>query len=163
MKIFKLIISLIFIHFQLYGSGCYLWESNRDHERSCCLFLSGVDICNPYVPCTRNSGFDVRGIYDYIGRILQVDQGATFSYCKILNQAQEFIKNALESGIRLYYHFDTPQRRVKFYHEIAESARATEKSNKTSNVTTTAAAEKQKNEEAVLAYMMSLGLAWKLK
>lgn len=163
MKFFKIILMLQLLNLQLLASGAYLWQHYKKNESSCCLFLNGTDICNPNSVCTRNVALDLQGIFDYIGRILQVDKGSTFSYYKILNQAQEFIKNILASSTRLFYRFDTPQRHVKFFHEVAETARMTEKNNKNPNAATTAGIEKQKNEDIVLAYLEKLGLAWKLK
>lgn len=161
MKFFKTIFLVVLLQQQMFASGAYLWESTCDNGHSCCLFFNGADICNPHVPCTRNVALDLQGISDYIGRILQVDKSNTFSYCKVLTQAQDFIKNIMHSSVRLYYRFDTAQRRVKFYHDIAEAARVQEKNNKGSATTTASAVEKQKNEDAILAYMIKLGLAWK--
>lgn len=143
--------------------SCYLWESYRDHERSCCLFINGVDYCNPYVPCTRNIAYDLTKLNDYLGRILQVDKGLTFSYHAALQQAQEFIKQALNARWNIAYRFDTPQRSVKFWHEIAEAARAIEKNSKPTAAAASTTTEKQNKEEAVLAYLMKLGLAWSLQ
>lgn len=142
----------------------YFWESNRDGERSCCLFIGGADICNPYVPCTRHAYSDLNGIYDYISRILQVDKGSgkTFSYQKILSHAQDFIKSALSSStMSMYYRYDE-RRSVKFYHEIQETSKSAEKpvdkSVKSTSATAATSTDK-KPDDFILAYLVKLGLA----
>ncbi|MBP6892343.1 hypothetical protein KBB68_02055 [Candidatus Babeliales bacterium] len=156
-------LKIIFITFILFGyiKPCYLWEMYRDDERSCCLYLNGADICNPYVPCTRNAAYDLNGIFDYSLRLLLVDKGSAYPYHKILEQAQEFIRHAMMSGMRMYYRFDE-HRKVKFYHEIAEATKALEKTSKTSssangvNMTTA----KKNDEDVVTAMLVKMGLAW---
>ena len=148
--------------FNVMQANIYFWESYRDGERSCCLFLNGADICNPHVPCTRNAAYDLTGIFDYISRILQVDKGSSYPYHKVLDQAQHFIRHALTSGMRMYYRYDESARAVKFFHEIAETTKAHEKSSKGS-AASTAAVEKQKGEDAVLAYLIKIGLARPLR
>ena len=154
-------LKIMFIAFVLVGSvkPCYFWESYRDGERSCCLCMNGTDICNPYVPCTRNAAYDLQGIFDYISRLLQVDKGSSFPYHKILEQAQEFIRYARMSGMRMYYRFDE-FRKVKFYHEIAEAAKAAEKTSKSTTAAATATATTAKSaEETVTAILVNMGLA----
>lgn len=146
-------------------ANTYFWESDRDGERSCCLFVNGQDICNPYQPCTRNAAADLTKILDYISRIFLGDKGTTFSYHKLLQQAQDFIKYALSLHMPMYYRYDV-RRKVKFLHEIAEMAKVVEKSGKgasSTSSTTSAAVEKQKNEDIVLAYLIKQGLAWPMK
>ncbi len=157
------IIKLVFISIFLFGSinPCYLWESNRDGERSCCLHLNGADICNPYCPCTRNVTYDLNGIFDYVARLLSVDKGVNFPYHKILEQSQNFIRKALSSGIRMYYRFDE-YRNVKFYHEIAEATKSLEKTSKTSTLQTSAGTNKQKEDDVVTSMLVKMGLAWHL-
>lgn len=138
---------------------CYLWESYRDGERSCCLCMNGSDICNPYVPCTRNAAYDLNGIFDYISRLLSIDKGNGFSYVKILEQAQDFIRHALMSGMRMYYRFDE-RRKVKFYHEIAEATKSAEKTSKATVAGANATTSKQKDEDVVTAMLVKMGLAW---
>lgn len=140
---------------------CYLWEMYRDGERSCCLCMNGADICNPYVPCTRNAAYDLNGIFDYTSRLLSVDKGSSYPYHKVLEQAQEFIRHAMMSGMRMYYRFDE-HRKAKFYHEIAEATKASEKTSKTSSATSAASATavKQKDEDVVTAMLVKMGLAW---
>jgi hypothetical protein len=162
MKFKTLFFVSLFLAASAHGAGIFLWESQRERERSCCICLNGVDICNPYVPCTRNVAIDLRGISDYISRILQVDKGSSFSYQKILTQAQDFIAYALQTHMRLFYRFDTPQRSVNFFHEVAEQCRLNEKSGKAGS-SVAGAADKQKGEDAILAYLTKLGLAWKVK
>lgn len=153
-----IILSIFFVGSVL--PSIYLWESVRDGERSCCLFIGGADICNPYVPCKRHAYSDLMGIYDYISRILQVDKGSTFSYHKTLGHAQSFIRYHLSSSaLRIYYRFEE-NRSVKFYHEIQELAKITEKSSKGSSTTPlSVAGDKQKAEDVVLAYLAKMNLA----
>ena len=146
-------------------SNVYFWELDCDGERSCCLFVNGQDICNPSAACTRNAGHDLTQILDYISRLFLVDKGTTFSYHKLLQQAQDYINHALATGMHMYYRYDV-HRKVKFYHEIAEATKAVEKSGKggsSTSATTSAAAEKQKNEDVVLAYLIKQGLARPMK
>lgn len=161
MKNLYKIIFICFL-FNVTVANVYFWESYRDGERSCCLFLNGADICNPYQPCTRNAAYDLHGIFDYISRLLMVDKGSSFPYHQILNQAQGFIRQAMASGMNMYYRYDEPARAIKFYHEIAETTKSNEKLVKAS-LTTSASVEKQKNEDAVTAYLIKMGLAWPLK
>lgn len=154
------------VFFLLYGTiePCYLWEAYRDGERSCCLCIpgsNGGDFCNPYVPCTRNAAYDLHGIFDYVSRLLSVEKGSNFSYVKILENAQEFIRHALMSSMRMYYRFDE-HRKVKFYHEIVESVKMSEKSSKAATSTTSNASggQKQKDEDVVTAMLVKMGLAW---
>jgi hypothetical protein len=158
MKKYQLILISCFFINQI--EAMYLWEYRQDGERSCCLFFNGVDVCNPYAACTRNAALDLTRIYDYIGRIMLIDKGSIFSYHKVLNQAQELIKHVLSTHSRVYYNFDVC-RGAKFYHEVAEMVRAEAKSSKgsSSSTTTSATNEKQKNEDAVIAYLTKLGLA----
>lgn len=150
---------LFFYNFTM--SQIYFWESYRDGGRSCCLFMSGVDICNPYVACTRHVATDLMGIENYISRILLVDKGQCFSYHKTLIHAQNFIKQSFISPINLYYRYDEPQRHMKFFHEIQESTRANEKTGKAS--ASSSSSEKQKAEDAVTAYLIKIGIARPLK
>ncbi len=160
MKLF----TIFFIILIGYGTiaPCYLWETYRDGERSCCLFIpgsNGGDFCNPYVPCTRNAAYDLNGIFDYISRVLVVDKGSSFSYVKLLENAQEFIRHVLMSGMRMYYRFDE-HRKPKFYHEIAETVKSSEKTSKATTAVANAGAAKQKDEDVVTAMLVKMGLAW---
>ena len=145
----------------LASANIYFWEAVRDGERSCCLFLNGSDICNPYQPCTRNAAYDLHGIFDYVNRLLSVEKGESFAYHQVLNQAQDFISQALASGMNMYYRYDEPARKVKFYHELAEITKSNTKTSKTSSATSETS-KKQQHEEEVLAYLMKIGLAWPL-
>lgn len=140
----------------------YLWELNQENQRSCCLYLDGSDICNPNQPCTRNAAYDLTQILQYVSRIFLIDKGSHFAYHKVLKQAQGFINHALSFHLHMYYRYDV-QRHVKFYHEIAESTKAAlaDKSNK--NSTSLPSLDKQKNEDAVLAFLVKQGLAWPTK
>lgn len=148
--------------FNVSVANVYFWQAERDGEFSCCLFLNGVDICNPYQACTRNSTYDLNGIFDYVSRLLVVDKDQVFSYHRALNQAQSFIRHALASRMNMYYRYDEPARQVKFYHEIAEITKSNEKASK-GVATPNAALEKQKNEDALVAYLIKMGLAWPIK
>ncbi len=140
----------------------YLWELNQGNQRSCCLYLDGNDICNPNQPCTRNAAYDLTQILQYVTRIFLIDKGSHFAYHKVLKQAQGFINHALSFHLHMYYRYDV-QRYVKFYHDIAESTKASlaDKSNK--NSTSLPSLDKQKNEDAVLAFLVKQGLAWPTK
>lgn len=142
MKKVYLVVSICSL-FGLIQANVYFWQADRDGERSCCLFLNGSDICNPYQPCTRNANYDLNGILEYISRILVTDKGSAFAYHKVLNQAQNFIRHALMSGMNMYYRYDEPARLVKFYHEISETTKSNEKAAK-SNAVATAATENRR-------------------
>jgi hypothetical protein len=148
-------------------AGAYLWEYRSGADRSCCLYMSGADICNPNVACTRHLYTDLSGILDYVTRLLSTEKGSTFSYNKLLLQAQSYINHVLySSATSLSYHFDPyEQRPVKFLHEIQESNKQ-DKSGKssTSSSTSPTAAEKSKADaEKVMKYLVSLGLVRPLK
>lgn len=148
----------------------YLWEANNDEGRSCCLSYMGSDICNPYVPCTRHVRTDLMGINDYITRLLQAEKSSQFSYSQLLTYAQMFIRHTLASGqISIYYHFDE-HRRVQFFHEIQllEKSKSdnkfSDKSSKSSlSSSGNSSSDKQKAEEAVLAYLVAKGAARKIR
>src|SRR3990167_3346374 len=105
MKFFyKILLMCIFSQYAL--ADIYFWEAVRDGERSCCLFYNGADICNPYQPCTRNAAYDLHGIFDYVDRLLSVDRGGNMPYHQILQNAQKFIRQAMVSGMGMYYRYD---------------------------------------------------------
>ncbi len=161
MKISHTLFFMIFLTASIQAT-VYLWELNQDNQRACCLYLDGNDICNPNQPCTRNAAYDLTQILQYVSRIFLIDKGSSFPYHKILKQAQGFINHALSFHLHMYYRYDV-QRNVKFYHEVAELTKAalTDKSNKSS--TALPSSDKQKNEDAVLAFLVKQGLAWPTK
>ena len=145
------------------GSSIYFWEYIRNGERSCCLYFSGADICNPNTPCTRNMHMDLMGIHDYIGRLLGLEKSGSFSYAGLLGQAQSYIRYVLQSSILLSYQFDQ-QRSVKFFHEI-EVVKPGEKQPKgaSSAHVASSGAPVAKGEDVVNAYLSNLGLVRPLK
>jgi len=145
------------------ADGIYLWEyRSRSGEPSCCLALSGTDICNPQTSCTRNVYTDLIGINDYITRLLGLEKSGSLSYATILTQAQYYIKHVLSSSItRLSYRYDQ-YRNVKFFHEMIAEAPKAEKAAKGSSASaasTTAATAAAKKEDFVYAHLVKLGLA----
>lgn len=165
MKLFKIMIFLVvsFASDHLNGIGIYLWEYREDADRSCCLYLSGVDYCNPNTPCTRNFYTDLTGIMDYITRLLSTEKGSTFSYSTQLKQAQFFIRHMYASSFRdLSYHFEQ-QRSVQFFHNMQDKVDKSVKSTTPSASTATVAADKAKNEDLVLKYLIKLGVARPLR
>jgi hypothetical protein len=164
MKLFKIMIflSVFFLSNRLIGAGIYLWEYREDADRSCCLYLSGVDYCNPNTPCTRHFHTDLTGIMDYITRLLATEKGSTFSYSTQLKQAQFFIRHMYASSFRdLSYHFEQ-QRPVEFFHNMLDANKSIKSSTSTAS-TSTAAADKAKSEDLVLKYLIKLGVARPLK
>lgn len=165
---------VLFLGIIAFGSctlqSMYFWEACNDGGRSCCLSYMGSDICNPYVPCTRHVRTDLTGISDYITRLLQAEKSSQFSYFQLLNQAQMFIRHTLISGqMSIYYHFDE-HRSVQFFHELQQSEKSksdNKSSDKSSKVSLgssgNALSDKQKSEEAVLAYLVAKGAARKIK
>ncbi len=149
----------------LQAHGVYLWEYREEFDQSCCLYVSGLgDICNPNTPCTRNFHVDLSGIFDYVTRLLATEKGSSFSYSKLLQQTQLFIRHMYASSFSgLSYRFDQ-QRPVQFLHNLPDTTK-NDKSAKsaTSSTTTTAAAEKAKGEDVVLQYLIKLGIAKPLK
>jgi len=150
------------------SNGVYLWEYHDfDKEKSCCLHLNGSDICNPQVSCTRSVYFDLKGIYDYISRLLNLEKINTFSHINLLNQAKFFIRHTMTSSImNLSYRFDE-QRAIKFLHEQIESSKQTEKTSKSSNASSSSvvgiASSFDKKEDIVWRHLVKLGIAkpWK--
>ena len=143
------------------ADGIYLWEYNRNGERACCLSLSGTDICNPQTPCTRNVSTDIMGINDYITRLLGLEKAGSLSYATILTQAQYYIKHVLYSSItQLTYRYDE-YRNVKFFHEMTEAPKQTEKAAKGTPASGGAAASTvgAKKDDPVFAYLVKMGLA----
>ena len=167
MKLFKIIIflSVCFLSNRLIGAGIYLWEYRENADRSCCLYLSGVDYCNPNTPCTRHFYTDLTGIMDYITRLLATEKGSSFSYSTQLKQAQFFIRHMYASSFRdLSYHFEQ-QRSVEFFHNMQDANKGDKsvKSSTSTASTSTAAADKAKGEDLVLKYLIKLGVARPLK
>ncbi|MCX5924665.1 MAG: hypothetical protein NTZ68_04550 [Candidatus Dependentiae bacterium] len=150
-------------------SGAYLWEYRNGADRSCCLYMSGADICNPNVPCTRHLHTDLSGILDYVNRLLATERGNTFSYNGLLLQAQSYINHVLYSSrTSLHYRFDAyVQRPVKFLHEIQETSKSDKsgKSSTTSSTTSspTASDKSKADAEKVMKYLASLGLVRPMK
>lgn len=149
------------------ADGIYLWEYNRNGEHACCLSLSGTDICNPHTPCTRNVLTDIMGINDYITRLLGLEKAGSLSYATILNQAQYYIKHVLYSSItQLTYRFDE-YRNVKFFHEMNDAPKQSEKQAKAAPgpvgpATSGGAAALTvgaKKDDPVFAYLVKMGLA----
>ncbi len=158
-----LFVTMSFMSDRVQGAGIYLWEYHEDGERSCCLYMSGTDFCNPNVPCTKHFYADMSGILDYITRLLSTEKGGSLSYSTILKQAQYFIRHMQTSSFRdLSYHFNV-QRPVQFFHNMPEPSKSAKSSTASASSTSTAAADKAKGEDKVLAYLIKLGVARPLK
>lgn len=163
-KMYLIVLIIINAYSSIMPDGIYLWEYRRNGERSCCLSLSGNDICNPQTPCTRNVYSDVMGINDYITRLLGLEKAGSMSYATILTQAQYYIRHVLGSSItQLMYRFDE-QHTVKFFHEMVDTPKPNEKAAKstTSAATTPAAGTATvgaKKDDPVFQYLVKLGLA----
>lgn len=141
----------------LRGNSIYLWQYSENNEQSCCLCMSGFDICNPHVACTRNVNVDLKGIYDYITRVLQTEKTATLSIARQLQQAQYYIRHVMKSSVtQLFYKFDE-QRPVAFIHDTVEQLKQNEKNVKPAVVGATQ--DKKKSEELVWQYLVKLGAA----
>lgn len=145
------------------SDGTYLWEYNGSGQRSCCLHIGNEDICNPHVACTRSISIDLHGIYEYIGRVLQMEKISTFPYAKFLNEAQAYIRRVAGG---LSYRWDEYRLNVKFFHDmVLEQVPAKNDKNKSSGgATTMTEAEKNKQkQEEVFDYLVKIGLATKFK
>ncbi len=146
-------------------NGTYLWEYNGAGQRSCCLHIGNEDICNPHVACTRNMSTDLFGIYEYIGRVLQMEKISTFPYAKFLNDAQTYIRRMV-GGIGLSYRWDEHRLKVKFFHDMVleQSAAKNDKNKSSAAAATTTDAEKTKQkQEEVFEYLVKIGLAARFK
>jgi len=169
MKLIKilLICSVFSMSGLLRSDGIYLWEYREDNDRSCCLHVkmtgSQYDICNPNTPCTKHFDTDMSGILDYITRLLATEKGSSLTYSTILKQAQYFIRHMRSSFYRdLSYHFKV-QRPVEFFHNMQEPNKSAKSSTTSTPSASTAAADKAKGEDKVLAYLIKLGVARPLK
>lgn len=92
-------------------------ESNR----SCCLHYSGVDICNPYQPCTRFAKIDLTGILDYINRLANTEHAKMEPHGTILAQVKTYIRSILYNPHKSLVYQIPEYKSVKFYHDIIET------------------------------------------
>lgn len=162
MKIKILLLCLLTMVFPIHSYQVYLWESLQNGERSCCLSLT-ADFCNYGVPCTKNVYSDLAGIYNYVTRVLTASKGNSFSYTKLLLQAQYYLRHALShSLVQLNYKRDV-YREVVFFHEASDmlANKTPDKSAKASSpsTATSSATDKAKADDVIWRYMVKLGLA----
>ena len=156
----KRFIFLILGLFVLFGhaieSKAYLWEMLDDMGNSCCLHMDGVDICNPYVPCTHYMEADLLGIAQYINRLLTTDRGNLEPYRTLLIQVKRFIRTVLQDSYYVMTYQLDQYRSVQFYHELIDSAsKGKDKSNSVSKLP----AQKQSSkQDYVRERLIRLGL-----
>ncbi len=146
------------------ANGIFLWEHSSNGHRSCCIHLANVNICNPDVPCTKTVHVDLMGIYDYIGRILALEKSATFPFYQFFKNAQVFLQKGW--AMSLSYRFDYFISDIKFYHDLAAEALVsskTDKSKANSNNSATNSADKAKQDDNVLQYLIKIGLAKQIR
>jgi len=101
-------------------SWAYLWEMQDESSRSCCLHYCGVDICNPYKPCTRFVKIDLTGILDYITRLSTMDHAKLEPHNTTLAQLKTYIRSILYNPHRSLSYQIPEYKSVKFYHDIVE-------------------------------------------
>ena len=172
MKKWILILFFVGCEYSLDAHRVYLWENinTLTGSHSCCLCFAGTDICNPNIPCTNNQYVDVAGIYDYIARLLSLDKSACFSFATLLNQAQYYIRYILRSTRTIWY-VREEQRDVVFFDQLIDTCckpcekplkpcdtKSATKSSTTST-SSTSSTDKQKQEDKVFKYLVSLGMA----
>lgn len=146
------------------ANGIFLWEYSDNGHRSCCIHLGSVDICNPDVPCTKTVHVDLMGIYDYIGRILALEKSSTFPFYQFFKNAQAFLQKGW--AMSLSYRFDYFISDIKFYHDLAAEALVSSKLDKaksTSSNNSATTSDKAKQDDAILKYLMKLGLAKQIR
>lgn len=102
-------------------SWIYLWEMNEDSNRSCCLHYCGVDICNPYKPCTHFAKIDLTGIFDYVTRLMGTDHAKIEPHQTLLAQVKAYIRSVLYNPHKSLYYKVPECTAVKFYHDIIEA------------------------------------------
>lgn len=102
-------------------SWVYLWEMREESNRSCCLHYYGVDICNPYKPCTGFVGIDLTGILDYINRLSITEHAKQEPHLTLLTQVKAYIRTTLQSPHRSLLYKTPGYSQVKFYHDIIEN------------------------------------------
>jgi len=149
---------LFFVNHHINSSGVYLWEYMNHGERSCCLSLSGADYCNPNVACTKHVYSDLSGIYDYLTRLLNLEKTHTFSYVKMLTQAQYYIRHAMYAPMHQLRYRNDVYRDVVFFHEITDKAFGKVGDKVAKGAVGATAIDKSKLEDVVWRYMVKLGL-----
>lgn len=148
-----MILSLFFMQGTL-KTEIYLWESYTDDEKSCCLHIRGVDVCNPHIACTRFVTKDLSGILDYVVRLLATDKAQVQPHNTILLYVKRYVRMALQSqSYFMEYHFDR-HGSVKFYHQILESVTKS----KDGKLPALQSKSKSKKDEYLQSYLVKLGL-----
>ena len=153
-----LLISLLSLSVLVSANSIYMWEYSKSGSHSCCLHLSGNDICNPNVACTRNLWADLMGIQEYIARLQNMEKSGAMVYATLLHQADYYIRHVLYGGILLSYHTGEA-RDVKFLHEIAIEAIKSDGKKQSSSQQQGSDTKKQTAEDIVFQHLVKLGLA----
>ncbi len=136
-------------------SWVYLWEMREDASRSCCLHYGGIDIPNPYQPCTGFVKKDLSGIFDYVSRLATTEHAKLEPFQTILSELKQYIRSVLLSPHSTIGYQVPEYTSVKFYHDIIEATFLKTKDSKNS---TTAAKAKTPQNDFVAAYLCKLGL-----
>lgn len=142
--------------FEHVHSWAYLWEMKEESSRSCCLHYCGVDICNPYTPCTRFAKIDLTGILDYITRLATLDHAKLEPHNTLLMQVKVYIRSILYNPQRSLMYKIPECKEVKFYHDIIEADFLKSKDKKE-----TVAKQKQLKDDPVAMQLVKMGLLQK--
>lgn len=137
-------------------SWVYLWEMKEDANRSCCLHYCGVDICNPYKPCTRFTKIDLTGIFDYVTRLAATDHAKLEPHATILAQVKAYIRSILYNPQKSLSYQIPAYTTVKFYHDIVEMDFLKSKEKKEP-----VAKAKSAKDDPVAAQLIKMGLLQK--
>lgn len=137
-------------------SWVYLWEMREDANRSCCLHYCGVDICNPYKPCTRFTKIDLTGIFDYITRLASTEHAKLEPHVTILAQLKAYIRTVLYNPHKSLSYQIPEYTSVKFYHDIIEADFLKSKEKKE-----TVAKAKSIKDDPVAMQLVKMGLLQK--
>lgn len=134
-------------------SWIYLWEMRDGPRASCCLHYCGIEICNPYKPCTKFSGVDLVGIFDYVSRLAMTEHAKIGPHPKILAQVKEYIASIVRNPHKTILYRVPQYTSIKFYHDIVEADYLRMKDQKGGQ-----AKQKSVKDEFVSTYLAKLGL-----
>ena len=150
-----LFLALFLVQGQALGN-IYLWQTDTEMGGSCCLHISGTDICNPQMRCTHYMRQDLSGILDYVVRLLATEKSRLEPYYTLLTHIKKYIREILSNPYNTLEYHSLEHRPVRFYHDIIDAA-LKQKDNKQ------IAKPKPKQDEFVAQYLMKLGLLKKRK